>query len=61
MFPWDTRKAIVNFEKHGVSFEETATVFVDPEGLNWEDLALIRHSFALGNRAGTRLVRPQQN
>ncbi|TAJ80904.1 BrnT family toxin [bacterium] len=39
MFLWDTRKAIINFEKHGVSFEEAATIFADPEGLNWEDLA----------------------
>jgi len=29
MFSWDTRKAITNFEKHGVSFEEAATVFHD--------------------------------
>ncbi len=39
MFSWDTRKAIANFEKHGVSFEEAATIFADPEGLNWEDWA----------------------
>jgi hypothetical protein len=25
-------------EKHDVSFEEAATVFTDPEGLEWEDL-----------------------
>jgi uncharacterized protein len=36
MFSWDTRKAI-NFEKHRVSFEEAATIFADPEGLNWQD------------------------
>ncbi len=39
MFSWDTRKAIVNFEKHGVSFEEAAAVFADPEGLDWENIA----------------------
>ena len=37
MFSWDTRKAIINFGKHGVSFEEAATIFADTEGLNWED------------------------
>ncbi len=37
MFSWDARKAIVNFEKHGVSFEEAATIFADPDGLDWED------------------------
>jgi uncharacterized DUF497 family protein len=39
MFSWDTQKAIANYEKHGVPFEEASTVFGDPEALNWEDLA----------------------
>lgn len=39
MFVWDTRKAIANYEKHGVSFEEAATIFADADGLEWEDLA----------------------
>jgi hypothetical protein len=39
MFSWDPQKAIINFEKHGVSFEESATIFSDPQGLDWEDLA----------------------
>ncbi len=38
MFTWDPQKAILNFEKHGVSFEEAATVFGDPNALDWEDL-----------------------
>ena len=38
MFAWDTRKAIANFDKHGVSFEEAATIFADPEALDWRDL-----------------------
>ena len=38
MFTWDSRKASGNFEKHGVSFEEAATVFADPEALEWEDM-----------------------
>ena len=37
MFTWDAGKAIANFEKHDVPFEEAATVFVDPEGLDWQD------------------------
>jgi uncharacterized DUF497 family protein len=37
MFSWDTQKAIRNFEKHGVSFEEGATVFADSEALDWAD------------------------
>jgi uncharacterized protein len=38
MFSWDTQKAIINYEKHGVAFEEATTVFGDPEALDWEDL-----------------------
>lgn len=38
MFAWDARKATRNLKKHGVSFEEAATVFADPEALEWEDL-----------------------
>lgn len=38
VFSWDTRKALRNLEKHGVSFEEAATVFADPDALEWEDL-----------------------
>jgi uncharacterized DUF497 family protein len=38
MFSWDARKAIGNRRKHGVPFEEAATIFADPNGLDWEDL-----------------------
>ena len=30
VFEWDARKAAANFQDHGVSFEEAATVFQDP-------------------------------
>jgi len=43
MFSWDARKAIINFEKHRVSFEEAGTIFADPEGLDWEDWAHSAH------------------
>lgn len=39
MFAWDTQKAISNFEKHGISFEEAALVFADPDALDWGDPA----------------------
>jgi uncharacterized DUF497 family protein len=29
-FTWDVRKGAVNVRKHGVRFEEAATVFADP-------------------------------
>ena len=50
MFSWDARKALKNYQKHGVSFEEAATVFSDPEGLDWEDF---EHS--LTEQRSTRL------
>jgi uncharacterized DUF497 family protein len=32
-FTWDPRKAASNQKKHGVTFEEAATVFADPLAL----------------------------
>jgi uncharacterized DUF497 family protein len=37
MFTWDTNKALINFEKHRVSFEEATTIFTDPNGFEVED------------------------
>jgi uncharacterized DUF497 family protein len=36
-FTWDPRKAATNVRKHGVSFEEAASVFADPLALAVED------------------------
>jgi uncharacterized DUF497 family protein len=38
MYEWDARKAAANANKHGVTFEEAATVFDDMEGLDGPDL-----------------------
>jgi uncharacterized protein len=38
VFEWDARKAALNHAKHGVSFEEAATVFGDPDALDGPDL-----------------------
>ena len=43
MFAWDIRKAIQNYDKHGVPFEEAATICSDPGGLDWEDLSHSQH------------------
>jgi uncharacterized protein len=43
VFTWDTGKATRNLERHGVSFEEPATVFADPLALEWEDLEHSHH------------------
>jgi uncharacterized DUF497 family protein len=36
-FEWNPRKALSNLEKHGVSFEEAATIFGDPLGCIMSD------------------------
>jgi len=53
---WDAQKAITNFEKHGVSFEEAATIFSDAEGLDWEDLTHATHETRY-KRLGTSIDR----
>ena len=36
-YEWDQEKAASNLEKHGVSFEEAATVFSDPLYIDFYD------------------------
>jgi uncharacterized protein len=38
VFSWDPQKGGKNHAKHGIAFEEAATVFGDPNALDWEDL-----------------------
>lgn len=38
MFEWDPRKAAANAEKHGISFDEAVTVFLDPAALDGPDV-----------------------
>ena len=42
-FEWNPDKAALNFEKHGISFQEAATVFNDNLSVTFPDLA---HSIA---------------
>ena len=35
-FEWDLDKALTNLDKHGVSFEEAASVFADDLALEWD-------------------------
>ena len=59
MFEWDERKATANLAKHDVSFDEAATVFADPNGLDGPD---VRHSshehrfLRLGRSAAGRVL-----
>jgi len=34
IYEWDPKKAKANLRKHGMSFEEAATVFLDPLAVN---------------------------
>lgn len=36
-FEWDPKKAEANFKKHGISFQEAATVFGDPLAITFPD------------------------
>lgn len=36
-FEWDPKKAAANLKKHGVSFQEAATVFGDPLAISFQD------------------------
>lgn len=36
-FEWDPRKADINLQKHGISFQEAATVFGDPLSVTVDD------------------------
>lgn len=37
IYEWDTKKAAANLRKHGVSFDEGATVFLDPLAETFDD------------------------
>jgi uncharacterized DUF497 family protein len=59
VFAWDAAKARQNLRKHGVSFEEAATVFADPESLDWEDVLNSEHEARLkrmGSSAFERIL-----
>lgn len=54
MFSWEAHKAGSNLKKHGVSFEEAATIFADPDALDWDD-AEHSHSEQRFKRLGASL------
>ena len=55
MFSWEAHKALSNLKKHNVSFEEAATIFVDPDALDWDD-AEHSHSEQRCKRLGLSLA-----
>jgi uncharacterized DUF497 family protein len=55
-FTWDPRKAASNRKKHGVSFEEAATVFGDPLALAIEDAVDPERTLLLGTSERLRVL-----
>ena len=58
-FAWDPAKATVNFRKHGVSFEEAATVFRNPLAKMLPDLTHTQEderAILIGHSPGGRLL-----
>lgn len=55
-FSWDERKAASNLKKHGVSFDEAATVFADPLALAIEDALEPERTLLLGMSNRQRLL-----
>ena len=55
-FEWDTDKAAANVAKHGVTFEEATTVFLDLEYLLMRDTAEPERFVAMGMSKQARLL-----
>lgn len=58
-FEWDPAKALSNLQKHAVSFDQAATVFLDALALTVYDAASSQDEerwFTLGFDAGGRLL-----
>ncbi|HMO26437.1 MAG TPA: BrnT family toxin [Tepidisphaeraceae bacterium] len=58
-FEWDGRKARANKAKHGVSFEEASTAFLDPRHLllfDWEHSAAEDRMILIGMSRKLRLL-----
>jgi len=53
---WDERKADLNTRKHGVTFEEAATVFSDPLALIIEDESRPENTRIIGESAASRIL-----
>ncbi len=55
-FEWDADKAIANVSKHGVRFEEAATVFLDLDYLLIRDAAVAERFVAIGMSRRARVL-----
>jgi uncharacterized DUF497 family protein len=58
-FEWDAAKALANVQKHGVTFDQAATVFLDPLALTVHDAGHSQNEerwFTLGHDGGGTLL-----
>lgn len=55
-FEWDADKARINLDKHGVSFEEAASVFLDLDCIVVRDVASPDRYVALGFSGLARML-----
>ena len=55
-FAWDPRKAAANLRKHGVTFEEATTAFLDPLAMVVDDAVHPGRSLIIGESALRRVL-----
>ena len=55
-FEWDPRKALLNLAKHGISFDEAATVFADVEAVYLGDPKHDERLWVIGLSAHARVL-----
>ena len=59
VYEWNAAKAKANIQKHGVSFDEAATVFLDPLALTFPDpyhSGAEEREITIGHTAGHQVV-----
>jgi uncharacterized DUF497 family protein len=56
LFTWDPNKAIVNFRKHRIAFEEAVAVFSDPLALYITDDSHSDRAILIGESIKRRLL-----
>jgi hypothetical protein len=55
-FEWDVDKATANFDAHGVSFFEAATVFADPLAVYLDDGSGVGRMMVIGTSLRERIL-----
>ncbi len=55
-FEWDAAKARTNLRKHGVSFTDAVTVFLDPEAIDAPDLQISGRFVVIGRATSSRVL-----